>query len=509
MIVRTVLKALNRDQLARALFWIGVVGLAISPTLLKAEGVGDAVSLATPVIQGAISSAMAPDRPKNGPGCTLPKEQCLSQAEQLCASRPSENHLAYDACHGVEVKRAAVDAQYVSAGAYAAASTVCLTECLLISTGIGMATGSAACSWSGVAAMGADVTASAVVLSKGKQAMRNIMVAVPTVIGGVMFLDDKDGFFNMDFGGPEEVDPNNLPKDQTLEEAQKKAQEEYAKKAQSAACWGAATNAAQAAVRGGNIFLINKEVENDLLSTFDIPKTEVVGANLGSASPSTATGKHDAPTQMSPQTGNPIKSAAGKPSGEKLAESAVNAGQGPLLKHFENLTGKPAHELFDRIVGGQPPLLAATEMASGALGESGVSAALQLHAASGDIAEKLGEEVTKKDVIAQQVFEHSSASRSGGKSSGGPVMPDLQSLIGALMPKKTDAAKAQGPTGPKLAAHQVAQVQAQGLHVPEESLFEVVRSRYHLVAPKFLAGDAITSGRNPASFLPTNIYLRK
>lgn len=404
-----------------------------------------------------------------------------------------------DPCYQASLMKKGAEVQETAGMIYAAVAATCLVGCFVVA-----ATG--ACTYGGYAAMANDFVGAAAVGNAGQ--------AITGQITGPLMMLSMGG----DHNTIEALTQKKGESDEAFTERQNAAEQKHKDdQAKSNSCKAAGVNAVQSAVRWFN-YKASMDKVNEAY-------TQKLAMNTGAMPQLTMSGPESGGGDTSGSGITATQGTAGRKEGTEngdlalkndrgLEELAAEAGQTQVLRNFENVTGKPISELEERVKAGMPPLFAAAQMASGAIGAEGAQAGMSLAATASQLAPEFKDEfdaADKKFGMTDRAFD-SLTGRSGGHgSSGDSGMPDLGALMAGLMPKKPGgrgAAKnpnqiAFGPRGPA-----ASQINRDGFHPPTRSIFEVVGARYQMVAGALLSGSTVLDGK-PVSLLPANPYLRK
>lgn len=411
------------------------------------------------------------------------------QGKQACKTHRDKD-AALDPCHEAEVSEVAGQGQVVSAGVYAIATAICSAECAAVAL-FGAGSTGRACAFAGLGAMAADAAAGTLVGSKGKDIISPLLEALPGVGMQAMGLM-MSGAGSVIAGSATEASGTQV------------------------ACLGALLNAVQCGTR-----VLNAKASYDQAGSAYVKKLDLLSKNEELKVTASSSQVDPKKNGVVAQQGTPKMiqnpgSGSSELNGATLAEAAATGENGPLIRAFEQMTGKPASELYDKMLAGVPPILAAAEMTKDTLGEKGMATAADLNQASEPLATKFKDKFNELDKTAKPqssiAFEASKSGSSGATAKANSGMPDLGALMASLMPKQPGA-KDQGPQGtkgvsfsPNLRAP--ASADADGIHTAHQSIFDVVGARYQQVQNKFLAGDAVISNK-PVSLVPRNPYLKQ
>ncbi len=255
-----------------------------------------------------------------------------------------------------------------------------------------------------------------------------------------------------------------------------------------------------------------KETRQYKASNAQISKVATAGGAAGSAADSTQASA----TASDPKLLRDMPAADKKKFSDKnFAQSSATAADGParavLAEEFKKMTGHSPDDLTKHLLDGESATAAALAVAGDKMGP--YTKLVERMDANRD---KLYTEFAgagDAPVGKSTDFEVASAASKHSKSKS-DGMPDVSAMLAAMHAKKGAA------DAPKTAAldfgtkkHEPAN--AEGLHPPSRSLFDIIDSRYELVQTRFLAGQDIGM-RAPASVVtppvgsaPTNIYLKQ
>ncbi len=420
-----------------------------------------------------------------------------------CDNPDANNPL--DPCHRMrELNNEQAKAEAISAGVYGLATAVCTLECFY------PLSGGTACHVGVAAGVASDVLGVVMVSEKAKVAMDKFKSTLPVVglVGAAKITGlvgfEKEGFYgNEKYFDKQGKELTKKPDGNYYDKSGKKYEVDKTKKqdGNKQACTEAITAGAMATFR----FISYKQAK--ARAEQRTPQEAVTHTAIQASSsnlPTSGVGPRATQAEAQARTGS-LESEVADSSGEKLASSAAEAGFGQALKNFEDFTGKPSSELFDRILAGENPVAAATSMAGSKLGGEAGSWAAGLAQNTQALEEALSEEA--KAALAQNT--DAGFTGSGGSNARSPAQGDdmglsaITEMMAGLLPKKDSK---EGPKGPQaLQFSRQPQATSEGFHPPTRSLFEIVDSRYQKLSFDFLAGK--TSPSSPG--MPSNPYLKK
>lgn len=400
------------------------------------------------------------------------KVETFKEGKDAC-DRHWDKTNANDPCNQAHVFEASAKSQAFAAKAYSVASVICLTECVAN-------TGGTACLVSGLGAAAAETVNALRVKAASDTVMSQI--GGPLATAGLALGADKAG-------------------------ASKRTQ----------SCMAFGMNALQSTVRwanhGSSLESANESYRQKLEMMSQAPQLEMAKAPDGTSNGASSNNGTDSTQNIGGINDSMTEKSAANAADKSFEENAAEMGQIPMLRAFEKLTGKPASGLDERINAGMPPLIAAADMAAGALGPQGMQALSAFASQSDDLAAKMKPELDmldKETGLAATSFESGGRAGSRAAASDDMAMPDLQAIMSQFMPQKPGEEKPNSNVAQvQYGARQLAaQTSERGIHAPARSIFDIVGSRYQLLSQKFLTGENIRTGA-PQSLLPANPYLRK
>lgn len=431
-------------------------------------------------------------------------EKCKDPASNVVDNQEMDKNFKAK-CEEGEISGVASESEDVSAIVYTLAFGACLSECIYPYSG------GTVCTIGTLAGVAADLAGAANVAAKAEQSIGFLMQGGVTIGADVMIGGSVGNTVGKMFGGDEAADKvAKVGEENTkaVQEAKDKQQSEDRK----AACISTALNAAMAIGRACKAKDFNAQSIKSFEEASDLHKEETI-SNMAAAASSDGSEKGGPRGGQQLEPGNPRATVAKKTkqsaADDKMKALEANAALGPVAQAFENRTGKPASEVLNRMAAGQHPLMAAAETIGG---NEAIQAAAQLAAHAKEIQEVFNEEMGQMEAKGSMPsFE--STGRSSKPLAQDSGMPDIAGMMAAFMPKTATKEKApQGATGANLRAPAAAKVSSDGFHAPERSLFEIVGSRYHMVARRVLEdgpSNSMPSAPQPASLVPKNPYLGK